>query len=67
MARRSTSEQVAKDMQARFDEITQLTDTFSQTYLNDEYASLIRQLTAMLCRQRPSVLATAHICSKKEH
>ena len=57
MSKRSTSEQVPKDMQARFDEITHLTDTFSQTYLNDEYASLIRQVTATLCRKRPSPLS----------
>ena len=57
MTKRSTSEQVPKEMQARFDEITHLTDTFSQTYLNDEYASLIRQLTATLCRKRPSPLS----------
>lgn len=57
MAKRSTSEQVPKDMQARFDEITEMTDTFSQAYLNDEYASLCRQLTATLCRKRPSPLS----------
>ena len=57
MTKRSTSEQVPKEMQARFDEITHLTDTFCQTYLNDEYASLIRQLTATLCRKRPSPLS----------
>jgi hypothetical protein len=43
-------------MQARFDAITQLTDAFSQEYLNDEYASLCRQLAATLCRKRPSPL-----------
>ena len=57
MSKRSTSEQVPKDMQARFDEITQLTDTFSHAYLDDEYASLCRQLTATLCRKRPSPLS----------
>jgi hypothetical protein len=57
MSKRSTSEQVPKDMQARFDDITQLTDTFSQTYLNDEDASLCRQVTATLCRKRPSPLS----------
>jgi len=57
MAKRSTSEQVPKDMQAWFDEITELTNTFSQAYLNDEYASLCRQLTATLCRKRPSPLS----------
>lgn len=57
MSKRSTSQQVPKDMQARFDEVTQLTDAFSQEYLNDEYASLCRQLTAALCRKRPSPLS----------
>jgi Domain of unknown function (DUF6398) len=57
MTKRSTSEQVPKEMQARFEEITQLTEAFSRTYLNDEYASLIRQLTATLCRKRPSPLS----------
>ena len=57
MSKRSTSEQVPKDMQARYEEITQLTEAFSRTYLNDEYASLIRQLTATLCRKRPSPLS----------
>jgi hypothetical protein len=56
MPRRSTSLQVPKDLQARFDEITQLTDAFCQTYVNDEYAQLCRQLTATLCRKRPSPL-----------
>lgn len=56
MSKRSTSQQVPKDMQVRFDEITRLTDAFSQEYLNDEYASLCHQLTATLCRKRPSPL-----------
>ena len=56
MSKRSTSEQVPKDMQVRFDDITQLTDAFSQAHLNDEYTSLCRQLTATLCRKRPSPL-----------
>jgi hypothetical protein len=56
MSKRSTSQNVPKEMQARFDEITQLTDTFSQAHLNDEYAQVIRQLTATLCRKRPSPL-----------
>src|SRR6266699_4719846 len=57
MSKHSTSQQVPKDMQARFDEITQLTDAFSQEYLNDEYADLCRQLIATLCRKRPSPLS----------
>ena len=56
MSKHSTSQQVPKDMQARFDEITQLTDAFGQQYLNDEYISFCRQLTATLCRKRPSPL-----------
>jgi Domain of unknown function (DUF6398) len=56
MAKHSASQSVPKEMQARFDEITQLTDAFSQAYLNDEYAQLLRQLTATLCRKRPSPL-----------
>ena len=44
-------------MQARFDEISLLTDAFSQAYLNDEYEEACRQLTATLCRKRPSPLS----------
>jgi hypothetical protein len=40
MPQRSTSLTVPKDMQARFNEITHLTNTFSQQYLNEEYAQL---------------------------
>jgi len=57
MPKRSPSQNVPKDMQTRFDEITQLTDTFCQAYLNNEYAQLCRELTAALCRKRPSPLA----------
>lgn len=56
MPRRSTSQHVPKDLQARFDAISQLTDDFAQVYLNDEYALLCRQLTATLARKRPSPL-----------
>jgi hypothetical protein len=57
MPKRSPSLQVPKDLQARFEEITQLTDAFSQQYLNGEYVQLCRELTATLCRKRPSPLA----------
>ncbi len=63
MAKRSTSEQVPKEMQARFDEIVQLTDAYSQKYLNEEYASLCRQLAATLCRKRPSPLSQGKIAN----
>jgi Domain of unknown function (DUF6398) len=56
MYKHSTSQNVPKEMQARFDKITQLTDAFSEAYLNDEYAQFCRQLTATLCRKRPSPL-----------
>jgi Domain of unknown function (DUF6398) len=56
MPQRSTSLNVPKEMQARFNEITHLTNTFSQQYLNEEYAQLCRELTATLCRKRPSPL-----------
>lgn len=56
MPKRSTSQHVCKDMQACFDEITQLTDAFCQAYLNDRYGQLCRELTATLCRKRPSPL-----------
>ena len=56
MPKRSPSQHVPRDMQARFEEITRLTDAFCQTYLNDEYRQLCRELTATLCRKRPSPL-----------
>jgi hypothetical protein len=56
MVKRSTSLSVPKEMQERFDEITRLTDAFSQERLNEEYAQLCRELTATLCRKRPSPL-----------
>ena len=56
MPKRSPSQHVPKDIQARFDEITQLTDAFCLTYLNDEYGQLCGELTATLCRKRPSPL-----------
>jgi len=51
------SEKVPKPMQSAFDAVTALTDSFCTEYLNDEYRQLARQLTAALCRKRPSPLA----------
>ncbi len=45
-------------MQAKFDEITRLTDDFCAKHLNSEYAQLCRYLTAALCRKRPSPLGS---------
>jgi hypothetical protein len=56
MSKRSSSLQVPKEMQPRFEEITHLTDTFCQQYLDAEYAQLCRELIATLCRKRPSPL-----------
>lgn len=56
MAKTNKSEQVPKNMQAVFDAIVALTDSFSQQHLNDEYAQLARYATAALCRKRPSPL-----------
>ena len=56
MPKRSTSQHVPKEMQARFEEITELTDAFCHAYLNEEYAQLCRELTATLCRKRLSPL-----------
>ncbi len=56
MPKRSPSLRVPQEMQARFDEIAQLTDGFSQNYLNSEYAQLCRELIATFCRKRPSPL-----------
>ncbi|MFM8292963.1 MAG: DUF6398 domain-containing protein [Microcystaceae cyanobacterium] len=53
---KSQSEKVPPALQAKFEEITQLTDNFCQKKLNQEYADLARQLTAALCRKRPSPL-----------
>ncbi len=49
-------ETVPKQMQFKFDEITALTDAFSEQHLNTEYADMSRQLTAALCRINPSPL-----------
>ncbi|NEQ46380.1 MAG: hypothetical protein F6K00_23685 [Leptolyngbya sp. SIOISBB] len=43
-------------MQVIFDLITAITDNFAVQHLNAEYATLIRQATAALCRKRPSPL-----------
>jgi hypothetical protein len=41
-------------MQATYDAITALTDDFCRAKLNEEYADMCRQMTAKLCRKRPS-------------
>jgi hypothetical protein len=51
------SEKVPKKMQSTYNTIIALTDEFCQEHLNEEYAQLARQLTAALCRKRPSPLS----------
>ncbi len=58
MPKRNKSETVSKEMQPRFEEISQLTDSFAELYLNVEWKTLCRQLTALLCRKRPSPLVS---------
>ena len=57
MAKSKKSEDVPKTMEAKFNSIVELTDEFARQHLNDEYAQLIRQATATLCRKRPSPLS----------
>lgn len=47
---------VPKTMQEKYATITALTDAFCQAKLNEEYGDMCRQLTAHLCRKRPSPL-----------
>jgi len=56
MAKTKKSEDVPKALEAKFNSIVALTDEFARQHLNDEYALLIRQATAALCRKRPSPL-----------
>jgi hypothetical protein len=44
-------------MADRYAAITELTDAFCGERLNDEYAQMIRQATAALCRKRPPPVA----------
>ena len=53
---RKKSLSVPKKMQARYDEISALTDKFSDQYLDQEYAQMCRSMTAKLSRKRPSLL-----------
>ena len=49
-------EKVPKNMHEKYIEIAQITDTFCEEKLNEEYAQLIRVTIAALCRKRPSPL-----------
>lgn len=49
-------ESVPKAMQECYDEIVVLTDAFCTEHLNEEYATMCRQMAAKLARKRPSPL-----------
>jgi hypothetical protein len=49
---------VPKSMQATYDAVVALTDTFWREHLNDEYRDLARAMTVALCRKRPSPLGS---------
>ena len=50
------SETVPKAMEPLYAAVVALTDSFCQQHLNDEYATLCRELAAALARKRPSPL-----------
>jgi hypothetical protein len=60
MSLKSKSLSAPKAMQARFVEITALTDALCREKLNEEYAQVCQEMTAALARKRPSPLATGH-------
>lgn len=49
-------ESVPNEMRATYDAIVALTDKVCKEHLNDEYATMCRQLAAALARKRPSPL-----------
>ena len=58
MAKFNRSKSVPKSMQATSDAIVRLTDEVCAKHLNAEYRDLARDMTAALCRKRPSPLAS---------
>ena len=53
-----STDRVPLAMQTRYDEIVAMTDAVCAQHLSDEYCQLCRQMTAALCRKRPSPLAS---------
>jgi hypothetical protein len=58
MAKFNRPKSVPKSMQATYDAIVRLTDEVCAKHLNAEYRDLARDMTAALCRKRPSPLAS---------
>ena len=50
-------------MQSKYDEITTITDSFCQKYLDDEYLQLSRKLTMTLCNYEPCPLNRGRVKS----
>lgn len=53
---KTKSLKVPEPMQARYDEITSISNSFCKEHLNDEYAEMALKLAATLARKRPSPL-----------
>jgi hypothetical protein len=58
MAKFNRPKSVPKSMWATYESIVRLTDAFCDQHLNSEYRDLARDMTAALCRKRPSPLAS---------
>jgi hypothetical protein len=56
-----SADRVPQEMQPIFERIVGITDNFCSEHLNQEYADLCRQMTATLCRKRPSPLASGAV------
>ncbi|HTV32068.1 MAG TPA: DUF6398 domain-containing protein [Methylocella sp.] len=54
----TSSTTVPKKMQASYDAIATLTDSFCREHLDKDYGVLAQRMTAALCRKRPSPLAS---------
>jgi hypothetical protein len=60
MPKKTKNLSIPEAMQARYIEITALTDALCHEKLNEEYAQLCREMTATLARKRPSPLVGGH-------
>ena len=57
----NAKERIPQEMKPLFESITDIIDNFCRNHLNQEYADLCRQMTATLCRKRPSPLASGAV------
>jgi len=60
-AQTSKAPSVPKEMKTRFDQIVALIDPVCTKLLNDEYRQVCHDLTATLCRKRPSPLNSGRL------